>query len=145
MDLTVSDEYIIGKPFSGLGHVLDPKSQESIDSVFGETQKLPLELRPKSCVLLSTKETVCIPSGWLGHICLRSTFARLGLLAPPTVADPDFIGTLTLEVYNASENSVLIESGIAMWSLHYIRAANADPYVGRYQNQYGVTGPKAIT
>ena len=141
MDLTVSTEYIELLPT----RVVDPKSQESIDRAVTGVQRLPIRLEPNECVLLSTEETIEVPPGWLGLVCLRSTFARLGLISSPTVADPGFKGTLTLGVYNASKSPVLIESGIRLWSLHYLVVPDITRrYNGKYQGQSKITGPKAI-
>jgi len=141
MDLTVSDEYIELLP----SRLINPRSQESIDRAFADVQKLPLRLEPGESVLLSTKETIEMSPGWLGLVCLRSTFARLGLISPPTVADPGFKGTLTLEVHNTSKSPILIESDTQLWSLHYLVVPDiTQRYGGKYQGQSGITGPKAI-
>ena len=124
---------------------VDPVSQESINAAFHGADELPIILYPTQRILLASAEVVDIPLGCLGHICLRSTFARLGLLSPPTVADPGFKGTLTMEVYNASKNPILIEPGVAMWSLHYLAVfERSSSYSGKYQGQTDLTIPKAI-
>lgn len=146
MDLTAHSEAIMEDPRPG-EYAIDPGSQQSIDRAPVRVVKLPITLWPNQRILLTTEEILDIPLGCIGHICLRSTFARLGLLAPPTVADPGFHGSLTLEIYNASGNAILIKPGVAMWSLHYLTVFGKEGwegYQGKYQGQRGVTLPKAI-
>lgn len=143
MDLIVSDGFIGERSTQGIR--VDPRSQRSIDLAYNGVQSLPYVLSPGERILLSTKEVLEVPLGCVGYICLRSTFARLGLLSPPTVADPGFKGTLTMEVYNASRNPLLIESGVALWSIHFLALVDASfHYNGRYQGQTQVTAPKAL-
>lgn len=87
---------------------------------------------------------MALPEGMAGIICLRSTWARIGLIAPPTIADPGFLGTLTMEVYNANQSPVLIREGDSIWHMLIVTALFEELYVGRYQGQNSLTLPKAI-
>ena len=86
-----------------------------------------------------------MPEEYFGLVCLRSTWARLGLLAPPTIIDPGFRGYLTMEMWNSNERGIMIRTGDKVWTLVMLPAANLPPYNGRYQGQKeGVTLPKAF-
>ena len=119
----------------GSRYLVDPYDQDSIDLSIDAAEPLPIHLEPLRRVLLYTEEVVRIPLMYAGLVQLRSTFARMGLLAPPTFADPGFQGTLTMELFNASTNHILIHPGMEMWELLLIPAPFANPYKGRYQNQ----------
>ena len=122
--------------------VVDPYDQASIDEVYVRVP-LPAELAPHARALLATREEVDIPATKLGFIQLRSTWARLGLISPPTVADPGFHGQLTMEVFNGSRSPILIPAAERIWSMHLV-AVDEPLYRGRYQGQRGITLPKAL-
>ena len=149
MDLTVDGEIWTENP-SMITQFIDPYRTEHINELFSLTPfkfEVGTHLWPKTFYLLCTRETIEIPEDKVGLICLRSTWARLGLLAPPTIADAGFRGTLTMEVYNSlTFGRIRIRKGDAMWHLLMLpRDASEALYEGRYQNQGpGVTLPKAF-
>ena len=144
MDLTVDKQIVLEKePKPGHGHLINPYNQKSIDLVFHEPIFLPFSLQPNQRALLNTEELVEIPYGKCGFIEIRSTWARLGLFSPPTVADPEFKGQLTLEVVNMSYYAILLGPGDVIWSMIYLHTGEP-PYRGRYQNQSGIQLPKAF-
>ena len=122
---------------------VDPYDQTTIDPNY-ELRTLPEELGSLKRALLATRDEVDIPATKLGFIQLRSTWARLGLVSPPTVADPGFFGHLTLEVFNASGSTILVPDGEAIWSMHLVDA-DEPFYRGRYQGQQGITLPRALS
>ena len=124
-------------------HSVDPYDQASIEKVY-VYRDLPSPLPSMSRALLCTRDEVDIPATKLGFIQLRSTFARLGLISPPTVADPGFHGQLTMEVFNASKSAIIIPPYVAIWSMHLV-AVDEPLYRGRYQGQTGIQLPKALT
>lgn len=115
--------------------VINPSVQSTIDRSRSGLIELPLVLMPGHRALLVTQEEVEVPTGHVGQVELRSTFARLGLILPPTYADPCFKGTLTLEVFNANLNPVLIEAGVHFAEMVIVPAPEEPDYVGRYQGQ----------
>lgn len=146
MDLAISGSVYmnIGSAHSMRVLTIDPYDQESIDDSFA-LLSLPHDLQPHTSYLLATAEPVKVPLHLVGLIGLRSTWARLGLLAPLTVADPGFEGTLTLEVYNAGGRGILVQPGDKIFSMTYVTADRDEPaYEGRYQGQTGLTLPKAL-
>jgi dCTP deaminase len=144
MDLPVGNKVIVHH--SDPTRIIDPYEQSRIDSLFQQPETFTeFRFPPGVSALLATEDEVEIPETSEGFIQLRSTWARLGLLSPPTIADPGFHGTLTLEVFNASGSIVLIRPGDSLWSLHLVSASRGTPlYDGRYQGQTGVTIPKAL-
>lgn len=100
----------------------------------------------KQMVLLSTREKIKIPNDLMGICGVRSTVARLGLFSPNTYADAGFEGTLTIEVYNAGCNTVMIPVGSRFLHVAFAKIMNGVefPYKGSYQGQIGVRPPKAL-
>ena len=139
MDLHIKAEAAL---HSRVGEI-DPHNFDSDGSMFTRIE-LPCLLRPGQCILVTTVEAVSIPMFFSGLIGMRSTWARLGLITPPTVADPGFEGTLTLELYNASPNAVMIQPGDSIWHILLVSTPFEPSYTGRYQQQKGLTLPKQL-
>ena len=140
MDLSIGDRIAIS--IADERHLIDPFNQESIDSTF-EFYNLPAILPPGRFALLATKDVVTIPRDLAGFVQIRSTFARLGLNTPATVAGPGFQGHLVLEVTNNSGCMFKIDPNIPIWSLQMVPSCS-ETYSGRYQGQEGITLPKAL-
>jgi deoxycytidine triphosphate deaminase len=108
---------------------------------FHQPFDLPIRLAHNGVALFCTQQVVNIPNDAIGHICLRSSYARMGLLTPPTVADPGFKGQLTLEIYNAGP-PLVIDLGDELWQLVLVPAYPGTPvYKGKYQGSEGITLP----
>jgi len=89
--------------------------------------------------LLTTIEYMEVPNDLMGFVELRSTWARKGLILPPTIIDAGFKGTITLEVFNGGKD---IEIPFGQRFAHIIFSkltSPAIPYIGKYQNQKGIT------
>jgi len=102
-----------------------------------------VELKPSTRYLLHTIETVALPNDLMGFVELRSTFARLGFLMPPTIVDAGFKGQLTVEVLTPPYPT-MVRAGTRF--LHVVFAKTLTPvastYKGRYHGQAGVTLPR---
>lgn len=118
-----------------------------VDSVEGyyecHTAKEYLLLKPSSHYLLHTVEYIRMPPELMGFVELRSTYARLGFMMPPTIVDAGFEGQLTVEVLTPPYPTKL---RVGSRFLHVVFAKvttpAASPYRGRYQGQRGVTLPR---
>ena len=146
MDLSVGVEFMvdISQDSCNWG-IIHPQNQRSIDLAF-DKRLLPYELSPLERGLFFAQERIEIPVGYMGIIGLRSTWARLGLIAPTTFARPGWEGHLTLEVFNANTaNSIAIHEGDVIWEMNIVGAPYETAYTGRYQNQPpAVVLPKAL-
>ena len=143
-DLIVGNKIVLEKePKPGHGHIVNPYNQRSIDLMFEIPRNLPWNLEPGTRALLNTQEPVHIPAIKCGFVELRSTWARLGLFSPPTIADPGFRGQLTMEVVNLSQYAIQINPGDRIWSIVLINTEEP-MYRGRYQDQEGIQLPKAL-
>ncbi len=102
-------------------------------------------IRPYEKVLLTTLEYIELPNDIMGFVELRSSFARLGLLMPPTIIDAGFKGNITLEI-EGSAFPVRLYKGQRFAHVIFAKTLNPveRPYRGRYQGQRGVTLPKLV-
>jgi dCTP deaminase len=91
-------------------------------------------------VLLTTKEKIKMPNDLIAFCNLRSTFARLGFIIPPTIVDAGFQGQLTIELVGSSY-PITIKEDERFLHLVFARTLSPveRPYSGKYQDQKGVT------
>ena len=99
-------------------------------------------INPHEHVLLYTIEYLNLPEDLMGFVNLRSTFARTGLIVPPTIVDANFEGQLTIEVVG-SEFPVKINVGDRFLHVVFSKLTSPveKPYIGKYQGQTGVQLP----
>ncbi|GAY26113.1 dCTP deaminase [Desulfurococcaceae archaeon AG1] len=103
------------------------------------------QTKPWGRYLMHTLEYIRLPPELAGFVELRSTFARLGFIIPPTLIDGGFEGQLTIEV-QAPPFPVSLRAGTRF--LHVILSKVSTPierpYRGAYQGQRGVRLPKKL-
>lgn len=125
--------------------LVDTRRQASINEIYSMQRRLPMFLPPGVTGLFTTQK-VEVPSSCIGLVHLRSTYARLGLLMSPVVADPGFQGQLTIALHNPTANKILFNPGDKVFSIHFVALWLAEqPYAGKYQGQDTLTLPKADT
>jgi len=97
-------------------------------------------IQPYEHVLLTTEEFVQLPPDTMAFVNLRSSFARLGLIIPPTIIDAGFEGQVTIEVVGSSF-PIKLKAGTRFIHLIFARTLTPveHPYQSKYQGQKGVT------
>lgn len=103
-----------------------------------------IELPPLHFTLLHTLEYVSFPKDIVGFCNLRSTLARWGIIAPPTIIDAGFEGNITIEVFNASNVKLFLPINSRFLHVILVKAKGAEAYRGTYFQQTGVKLPKNI-
>lgn len=100
-------------------------------------------INPFERVLLTTLEYIKMPEDLMAFVNLRSSYARLGLMIPPTIVDSGFEGNITIEVVGSSF-PVKLHSGERFIHLIFARVSSPveSPYKGVYQGQIGVRLPR---
>jgi dCTP deaminase len=146
LDLRLSNEIAkhIKRP---AGFVLDPSNPKHVNNEYvSEKNSRELIIESGSQVLLSTIENVKLPENLIGFVELRSTWARHGLIMPPTIIDAGFAGNITLEVFNAASSGILLRPGTRFAHVIFATTLNRvrNPYKGTYLNQKGIKFPKVI-
>ncbi len=147
IDLRLSDEIGRHNPERDESFVVDPSNKEHVNNEYVlEKNKKGNIIRPHEQVLMSTMEFIKMPDNLMGFVEQRSTWARHGLMLPPTIIDAGFAGNITLEVFNASSHGILLRPGMRF--AHVIFAATLNrvknDYKGEYLGQRGVKVPKVL-
>lgn len=122
--------------------IINPKdfSADSFVEEEGESCIIP----PNSYVLACTVEKFKIPRDVM-VICLgKSTYARSGIIVNVTPLEPEWEGTITLEISNATPSPVKIFAGEGICQFIFFRAEEVCEVSyayrgGKYQNQEGIT------
>ena len=124
--------------------------QNGVDLILDEVMGHPVVFLPGRMYLGATREELVMPHDLMAFVELRSTWARSGLMLPPTIVDAGFHGNLTLEIvpFMRAESDTTVKHpppvpyGHRFAHLIFARLTGlADPYMGKYQGQWGVTAP----
>ncbi len=147
IDLRLSGDIARHNEKLGKDFVIDPSNADHVSKEYiVEKDNEKMVVRPHEQVLLSTVEYVKMPDNLIGFVELRSTWARHGLIVPPTIIDVGFEGTITLEVFNSSMHAISLTPGIRF--AHVIFATTLshvkNSYSGAYSGQVGVRLPKVL-
>jgi len=100
---------------------------------------------PKSFVLAKTKEYIEVPLDMTAFVEGRSSIGRLGLFIQNAgFVDPGFKGTITLELFNATNLPMRLEAGRRICQLVLMKLDKGleKGYEGKYQGQMDVTGTR---
>lgn len=138
-DIRASDEF---KIFTNINStVIDPKlfDEKSFISFQGDVCIAP----PNSFVLARSEEHIRMPRNVSGLMTNKSTYARCGIVSPPTVLEAGWEGYITVEISNTTPLPAKI---YAMEGIAQILFFEGEPpdisYAdrqGKYQHQVGIT------
>lgn len=150
-DLTAASDFELFAPLGAT--VIDPKRFDHNLSRKVELQQddsgIFIIAPPHSFILAHTVEYLRIPRDVTGLMTTKSTYARCGILSPPTVLEPGWEGQVTIEISNTTPLPARIYAyeGIAQVlffkSDEACRVSYADR-AGKYQGQTGITLPKVM-
>ncbi len=129
------------------GEVIDPNNDDP--ALHFSKREIPDEgiiIPGNTSVLLMTEEYVKMPNDVAALCGLRSSIARWGFIAPPTLIDAGFEGQLTIEVMWTRPAPIKLYKGVRFLHVVFFRTEGMveRPYSGAYQGQRGVTLPKRL-
>lgn len=116
----------------------DQFQQNGIDLILEDIKGTPENFEKGTFVLGTTREMLSLPDDLMAFVELRSSWARQGILIPPTIVDAGFRGNLTLEIVAFANVRVPYGERFAHLIFGRLTSPNA-PYNGKYQNQKGIT------
>lgn len=101
-------------------------------------------IAPHSFCLATTKEYVKLPANISAFIDGRSSVGRSGIFVENAGwIDPGFEGEITLELFNATENTIVLDSGTRIAQIVFMWTdTECTPYSGKYNHQTGATTPE---
>lgn len=145
IDVHLGDSLLWQKP----GQVINMQHPERIQYV-GHEHVGEFEMKPGAFVLGTTMETVNCPVDLVAQLVGKSTVARHGLFVHVCAGfiDPGFSGQITLELYNAAANTLVLTPGMTIAQIVFSKIDTpANPYGSEeagshYQFQTGATAPK---
>lgn len=138
VDLRLGNTFLTPKATNGICSMSEPPEY---DSTTAETFVIPT----RGFVLATTLEVIKLPNHLTAFVEGRSSVGRLGLFIQNAGwVDPGFEGAITLELYNANNAPMRIESGRRICQLVIAQADQVveNPYRGKYQGQRETTGSR---
>jgi dCTP deaminase len=139
-DLRVSDEFkIFTNTFNS---IVDPKNFDS--NSFVEIKAKECIIPPNSFVLARSLEYFRIPRNILTMCLGKSTYARCGIIVNVTPFEPEWEGTVTIEISNTTPlpAKIYAEEGIAQVVFFEAKTECQISYAdrkGKYMKQKGIT------
>ena len=136
------------KVFTNLNStIVDPKNFD-LDGFWDVKDVDVLVVPPNSFALASTIETFRIPRDVLAICVGKSTYARCGIIVNVTPLEPEWVGQVTLELSNTTSLPAKIYAGEGVAQLLFFQSDQPCETTykdrdGKYQNQLGVTLPRA--
>ena len=126
--------------------IVDPKKGFTEDEYETITHENSFILPPRSFILGRTVEKFKIPKNVLSICMGKSTYARCGIIVIVTPLEPAWEGTVTLEIFNSSDQPVRIYPNEGICQFIFLTGNEPDTTYadrkGKYQGQTGVTLPK---
>lgn len=101
-------------------------------------------LKPGRFILGCTEEIIHTPENIAFHVDGRSSIGRIGLFIQNAgYVDPGFYGSITLEIYNASPNTIILHPGYEIGQFVFQEVTEVEnPYQGKYNGQMEATGSR---
>jgi len=129
-------------PLSGGFVILDPRYKAEL-KVITLAEGEPLLLGPHCWVLAESLETFQMPDNIAGHILLKSSYARLGLILCAAAIEPGWRGRLVLELFNASNHAIRLYPMQGIAQVQFFRLNNPEMTYEtkarkRWQDQTGI-------
>lgn len=125
--------------------IIDPKNFSHI--TYDDIQSEILDIPPHSFTLAMTEEYIKMPLSVMGFMQCKSTYARCGIVMPPTVIEPEWEGRITLEIANVTNLPVRLyaHEGICQlvfMKLDEIPMTTYSSRGGKYNKQTEITLPR---
>lgn len=147
VDVHLGDEFTSFERTEGL---IDPADEDSYPPMTEERVVNGVTtIEPKEFMLAHTEEWISIPDNLISVLCGVSSVGRLGLFIENAgLVDAGFRGQLTLELFNATDNEIILRPGMRIGQLTFHEHKEAPeesygPENHRYQGQSGVTPSRA--
>lgn len=140
LDLHVYPELCHYKGFQDEVNIADEETYPEVEWV----EQDPLEIGPHEFRLARTDEYIDLPVDTMAFLHGRSSVGRLGLFVENAgFVDRGFEGTLTLELYNPTNNTIQIPAYTRLCQLvffkHCRQASSDNAYNGKYDGQKKTT------
>lgn len=145
-DIRLAPEFITYVQ-DGINDDIDPKNILDTDNITYSGNYF--YLRPHGFVLARSIETFKIPRNVSCVVTSKSTYARCGVALLCTPLEPEWEGTITLEIANNTDLWVKLYAGEGIGQVQFFESdeecetSYADKK-GKYQNQTGVTLPRVL-
>ena len=126
--------------------VLNPFDPSSLNGAgYDLRSESDVSISPGRSRLVATLERVELGENLAGTLHIRSSLARVGIIASLALVDPGFRGQLTISLYNGGPEQFVMRGGdrFVQIVLHQLDTRTQRSYRGRYQDSKGVVERRA--
>ncbi len=123
----------LGRDFIRLRNFKEIYDSKSKTGEFQKEETNEFVIEPNERILTVTEEDISISNNLVGFVNLRSSYARVGIIIPPTIVDAGFSGKLTIELIG-SEFPIRLHAGDRF--LHVVFAKTISPVENPYKGKY---------
>ena len=131
--------------YDGADTQIDVADESTYPSMTTYHDVAEVEIQPREFMLAHTQEVVALPDDIVGYLHGRSSVGRLSLFVENAgLVDAGFTGDLTLELFNAGKNPIVLRRGmrICQLTLHRHDEQPDATYGAQNGNKYqGQRGP----
>lgn len=133
-DLSLSSHISV---FNKQVHTINLADQEKLDSIYRQIEMADegYTVQPGEYVLVTVAEKLTVPANMAAHIRPRTRFTRLGVLISAQHCNPGYSGTLSLGLYNASPNAVVLVPGVHVAQVVFEELSSSPSEEKQYQNK----------
>ncbi|MBO7555743.1 MAG: dCTP deaminase [Neisseriaceae bacterium] len=134
-DISIGNEITV---FNKNVRHIDLKKSDELDTLYS-TSTIPesgFTIYPKEYVLVSLNETITLPDNITAHIRPRTRFTRIGLIVSAQHCNSTYSGKLKVGIFNASENAIVIASGIRIAQIVFEELKSVPSEEKQYRNKH---------
>lgn len=149
-DIRLAPEYTRFSWDGGKVNIIDPKNfNPAIATEYTANDGGYILLHPHEFILARSVEYFKIPRNVACNVTSKSTYARCGAVLLCTPLEPEWEGTITLEIANNTNLWIKLYTGEGIGQVQFFESdqecetSYADKK-GKYQHQIGVTLPKVL-
>jgi len=143
-DLRLGEVYTIeGEAFLGIEERKTPEAK--LLAKFDPKRKNNIQIKPHEQYLVTTHESVNLPSDITANLWLRSTLYRSGLILSGGNVAPGYSGKLSFTFYNSGNSNIVIELGARIVHILFFKVSGGgSKYRGQWQGGRVVATKKEI-
>lgn len=133
-DLSMSSHISV---FKKQVHTINLADQENVDSMYSQIELSDdgYTVQPGEFILITVSEKITVPTNMVAHIRPRTRFTRLGVLLSAQHCNPGYSGVLSLGLYNASPNAVILVPGVRVAQVVFEELSSTPSAEKQYQNK----------
>ncbi|MDP3918793.1 MAG: dCTP deaminase [Nanoarchaeota archaeon] len=133
LDITLSDDFW----FYTRSQTIKLSEHTDFNKYTKHKKRNSIRLEPGEFVLGMSEEKITMPDNICALLSGRSRFARMGIVVHATafLMHPGVSNHQMFEIKNLSNNTLVLEKGLKIAQVIFVKTEGKEKYKGRYKNQ----------